>query len=52
MLMWIIVAVGSTFALVVGFGFFAMTATLAAMPDPFSLESALPTVRPLSSVVP
>jgi hypothetical protein len=45
MLLWIIVAVGSTIALVVGFGFLAMTATLSAMCDPFSDESALPTVR-------
>ncbi|HEY8630084.1 MAG TPA: hypothetical protein VIL73_05970 [Gaiellaceae bacterium] len=45
MLLLIIVAVGSTFAVVIGLGFLAMTATLAAMSSPFSDESGLPTVR-------
>jgi hypothetical protein len=44
MLLLIILAVGSTFAVVIGLGFLAMTATLAATTDPFSDESGLPTV--------
>lgn len=44
MLLLIIVAVGSTFAVVVGLGFLAMTATLAAVSDAFSDESGLPSV--------
>jgi hypothetical protein len=44
MLLLIIVAVGSTFAAVVGLGFLAMTATLAAMSDSFSDEPGLPSV--------
>lgn len=45
MLLLIIVAVGSAFVVAIGLGFLAMTATLAGMSDPFSEESALPTVR-------
>ncbi|MDX6409521.1 MAG: hypothetical protein QOE13_2592 [Gaiellaceae bacterium] len=44
MLLLIILAVGSTIAAVVGLGFVAMTATLAAMSDSFSDGPGLPTV--------
>jgi hypothetical protein len=44
MLLLIIVAVGSTFATVIGLGFLSMTATLAAMSDSFSDDSGLPSV--------